>query len=443
MSVPDPSRATDPGPARPGRRFRVSPLVACLVACLVAGAVASAVTWHRWGGTRPPVPREHWGLARQALDADDYAAAAGHLRECLDAWPANAEAYFLTARTCRRAGDSAGWRDHLRRAELLQWRPEEVELERRLMRAQSGDVGAVEHALAQNLNAGHPDERLILEALVKGHAEADRWEDVLHWTDLWIANHSDDWQPRYYRGRAFEARRALDRAVADYRRALELSPGRPQARLGLGGALLVDGQFREALEQFDAYLRGQPDDPTALLGAASCRLSLNEADAARAALDRLLSKHPRHAAGLLVRARLDLALGDPAQALNWLNRAEAVAPHETDLTQAFVLTFRQLGNPEEAEKYQRRLEELRRRYDELYRLQREIAKAPGIVAPRYEAGALCLRLGREEEAVRLFQSVLRLDPDHRPTHQALAEFFDKRDPRRAASHRQRAEGPAP
>src|SRR5262249_33710846 len=150
---------------------------------------------------------------------------------------------------------------------------------------------------------------------------------------------------------AFVLSRLPKRAIEDYERALELKPAEEKAHLALAGVLMSEAQFTPALEHFLTYLRQHPDDPMARFGEAHCRVSLRHSDAARATLDQLLAKPPDHAAAMLVRAKLELANGSAAQALDWLKRAEAVAPNETDITYAIQQTYQQLGKPDEARKY--------------------------------------------------------------------------------------------
>src|SRR5262249_20740930 len=102
-----------------------------------------------------------------------------------------------------------------------------------------------------------------------------------------------------------------------------------------------------------------------------------------------------------------------------------------------ALTCRALGR-EEARGYEQELDELRGRLDHLDRLRRQIRAEPDTPGLRYEAGGLCLQAGRDEGAGRWVLSVVPLDPHHRATHRALAEYFEKRGDPRAAYHRARA-----
>ena len=57
----------------------------------------------------------------------------------------------------------------------------------------------------------------------------------------------------------------------------------------------------------------------------------------------------------------------------------------------------------------------------------------------YEIGSIFLRLGQERLGLDWLYRALAHDPNHRPTHQALAEYYAKKgDQERAAQHAQRA-----
>lgn len=415
--------------------------VGVLVALLALGAVLASrrFPWSGWGEAQADSAGSHWQQAQQALEAHDFAQAKTHIGRCLEVWPIDAEAHFLLARTCRRAEDMADWQRHLKNAEVLQWPRAALDLERLLMQAQVGDVGRAEPLLRGRLATPHADELLIYEALVKGHLAADRLNDVLYWTNFWLERHPTAWQPRLYRGRCFHLALSLHRAIAEYQRVLELKPDQVQVRLWLAGSLMLDGQYQEALAQFQAYVQGRPDDPTALLGIANCLVALNELEAAHAALDVLLARQHNHPGAFLLQAKLELAQGKAAEALSWLKRAEALAPHETDITHTFSLVLRQLGRHDEAGAYERQLQDLRQRYEQLEQLRKRIVKEPENASLRYEVGTRNLGLGREEEAVRWLRSVLQLDPNHQLSHQALAEYYRKHgEGKRAEYHQQRA-----
>jgi tetratricopeptide (TPR) repeat protein len=409
---------------------------AAVVALLLALVCGSYAVFVRGRSPTPEPADDPWSQAQRALAEDHLPQAIGHLRRTLATRPFYAKARFLLARASRRSDDVAGWQHHLYRAEALQWPRDEIDLERRLLRAQSGSLRDIDPVLLSFLDSFHSDTGLILEAIVKGFLESYRLQEAVSWANRWLERYPEDYRSWLYHGRAFYLNGTRQQALADYRRAWELKPDQPSLRLWLAAALMLDGQFSEALAHFEASLREQPDQPNALLGAANCLLELNRKDEAQARLDELLSRQPTNAAALLVRARLELDRDAPAEALSWLRRAEAAAPQDPGIVHALVLAYRQLGRRDEAEQYQRRqneLQELTQRFEEA---RKRAILEPESVALRYEVGALCLRLGHDEEAVRWFESALLIDANHQPSHQALADWYQKQgDVRRSEAHR--------
>jgi Tfp pilus assembly protein PilF len=70
---------------------------------------------------------------------------------------------------------------------------------------------------------------------------------------------------------------------------------------------------------------------------------------------------------------------------------------------------------------------------------RAIHAAPSDPAPRHEAGVILFRNGQEQEGLRWLASALQQDPNHRPTHELLVEYFEKHgQPEKAAQHRRLA-----
>jgi tetratricopeptide (TPR) repeat protein len=382
----------------------------------------------------------HWQRAQEALEAQDFALAREHLGHCVESWPAHAETRFLLARAARRGDDLDGAETQLKVAEAMQWPADEIALERLLAQAQLGDLGRAEAPLLERLEEGSANEELILEALIKGYLTAYRLPEAAHLATGWLEKRPNRWQPWLYRGRAHYLNGAFARAASDYRRALEGLPGLRQGRRWYAGALLLDGRFRDALPVFEKYVADYPDDPAGLLGLANCHLMLKQRGEAEAYLDRLLRRQPNHGAGLLLRARLELDRDELRQALDWLKKAEAAAPHEVDIVQGIIQAYQQLNRPDEVKRYQARLEELRKSNRRLDELRTQILASPKVIGPRHEAASLCLRLGRPREALDWLLGALTVEPDNRATHEALAKCFEQLgDKNLAEYHRGRAQ----
>jgi tetratricopeptide (TPR) repeat protein len=384
-----------------------------------------------------------WRQAQHALDDRDFDRARASLRDYLQLRPRDAAAHFALARACRRADDLDAWEEHLQAARGLGHSIEEVRLEEMLELAQSGALRQVEAALLGRLNEQSADDGLVLEALAKGYLRDYRLTEAVRLTQQWQARYPQTWQPRFYRGQAYEVRGLYDLAEAEYRAALEVGPDRPEIHLALAGACLSRPQYQEALENFRAYMRRRPRSPAVLYGIASCQRGLGQPSAACATLEELFAQQPEHGPGLLLRGKLALEDGRAEEALGWLRRAERVLPQEPEVLTALVQALRLLGQDGEAEQVERRLERVHNQSEQLRLLKEEVPRRPDDVSLRQQAGSILLELGRTREALRWLLSALQIDPHNRPTHAALAACYERlNDPGRAQDHRRQAEEPA-
>ncbi len=401
--------------------------------------------WRSWGGREDTAYSHHWRQAQLAIEDRDFPLAQTHLNRCLEISPLNAEAHFLMGRVCRRADDFTGWQDHLQNAAILGWPQDQIYLEVRLKEAQVDNTWKVEEELKNYLTSGHPEEALIVEALVKGCLENDRPKDAYRLAEEWVKNFPNDWLARLYHGRACQRGVRFEEAIADYEKVLELKRDQAEARLWLASTMAANTQFDQAMEHYQAYLEIRPDDADALFGLAKCQFTQGDSRAGRETLDELFANHPNHNAGLYLRAQLEQS-ESPDKALFWLRRALAVAPNQADLLHNLILTLRALHRDEEAAQYESRLKDCRQKEDQLIKLVSKVVREPDKddLALRYQLAVLYLELGHEDEAAHWIQTILYVDRDHRPTLRLLADYWEKRgDPTRAAYYRDRAEGKQP
>jgi tetratricopeptide (TPR) repeat protein len=409
----------------------------CIAACLLLLAGAGSL------GGRWLSEAYLWRQARLAVEDQDFPRARTCLSDYLQLRPRDAAAHFALARVCRRADDLDACQEHLRTARGLGYPLEEVQLEEMLGLAQSGALRPVEAALLGRLNEKQADEGLVLEALAKGYLRDYRVTEAVRLSELWQARQPRAWQPPFFRGQADDLLQLSNRAMDEYRSALEAAPDRPEVHLALAGACLSCSRYEEALGEFRAYLRRRPGSPAGLYGIAYCQHWLGQADAACATLEELFAQQPEHGLGLLLRGHLASDLHRPEEALAWLRRAERVMPPEPELLIALIGSLRQLHREDEAEQVQSQLNRVNDLSRRLWHLvNEEVLRRPDDVALRHQVGSILLDLGRAREALRWLLSALQIDPHHRPSHAALAACYEQLgDPARAQAHRRQADDP--
>ncbi len=116
------------------------------------------------------------------------------------------------------------------------------------------------------------------------------------------------------------------RAIELYRRALVQDPGRLEYRPYLGLALDQTGSPREALEQYNQYLKLEPEDQRVQLLRAAAWLHADDLVQARTALDRLTLSGSGNAYVHNLKGLLLLRVGQPAAAVTEFQAALAAMP---------------------------------------------------------------------------------------------------------------------
>jgi len=88
-----------------------------------------------------------------------------------------------------------------------------------------------------------------------------------------------------YLGEAWQRRRLLDSALAEFRKAVVLAPGRVEFRLEMANALLRLNDCPRALAQYDTMVQLAPDNPAVRHNYAVCLYDVGRLDEARLQLE--------------------------------------------------------------------------------------------------------------------------------------------------------------
>jgi tetratricopeptide (TPR) repeat protein len=383
--------------------------------------------------------RYHLNAAEQAIQRYDLEAARAQLALSWSGLPGNSLVLFLRAQTARRLDDCALAERLLTDYERWQGSTEEAKLEWLLLGVQQGDLDNQEGYLRSLVDAGHPSAPLILEALAKGFMNVSRSSRMFAYLDLLLKREPKNALALILRGKGWEARHSSERALEDYQRALELLPASTEGRLRLAETFERLGQIREGVAHFEWLRQRQPGSASVLLGLARCRFDLHELEQARELLDDLLTAQPDNVAALVERGRLALCQGQEVLAEEKLWRAAALAPWHREAHRLLQRCLDAEGKSVLAEKGQAQLHELEDSDRQAGQLSLRFRKLPQDVSVRFEVAMWALHNGREPDGARWLFATLLLDPQHGPTHAALADYFERLgQPRRSAEHRRRA-----
>ena len=405
------------------------------VVLLIGVAVIGAASWfggrHLWAA-------HHLRAAEEKLGSYDFPEALDHLERCLRVWPNSASIRLLAARTARRADLPDRAEEHLSACEATGV-TQETALERAMSRAQQGDLPEVEMPLQRLIREGHADASLFIEALVRGYLRVFRFGHALAALDDLIKRQPNHPWAYFWRGSAFEHANRIPEAVSAYRHAVELAPRRAVFRRSLALALVQSNRAAEAWPHFEALLDQSSADADVLLGAARCLRGLTQPGRAIELLDALLRDHPDHSEAWAERGLACSDQGDSAEACRCLRRAFELEPRSYTVGFALFTELRGQDRAREADAVWQRIQVLKRDQERIQDLMTKLGQKEQSADLRCEIGKICLRQKADTAALRWFSGALLDDPTHRPTHRALADYYERRgDAAAAAYHREQA-----
>ncbi|HEY1191731.1 MAG TPA: tetratricopeptide repeat protein [Gemmata sp.] len=411
------------------------------------GALRLAIAFLLFGLGAPQVwAWYHLRSAKRALVRYHPEEARPALAECERVWGWRASVRLLGCRAAWQGGDTDGAVAELQVAQRLAGgATDDTAFEWALVRAASGNVREVEQYLQKRAEeAPATAGPLVWEALAVGYLRVYRTLDAMACLEYWLRREPENVRALELRGATFVAGKGVTRGVEDYRRVLERDPARAATRWRLIDGLLALGGYEEAATHLEVVAQQVPDDPAVAARLARCYNILGRADDARRMIDAALAGHPDDVACLRTRGQLALTArpSDPAAAEVDLRRAAALAPNDYQTQNLLFQALQQQGKIEEAKERLKLAEGVRERGERISELSsRKLAEFPLDPALHYEMGHLLLAGGHPDTAVEWFQNALRLDPAHRPSHAALATFYEGRgDKAKAEFHRARADG---
>jgi tetratricopeptide (TPR) repeat protein len=172
---------------------------------------------------------------------------------------------------------------------------------------------------------------------------------------------------------------------------------------------------------------------------AQALIEFGRLDDAAALLRELLGSEPNSAPAWALLAQAEIGLGDPKAGLDAAERAAALEPESDAPHRLRSIAMQQLGDDEGAVSAARAAVTLAPHNwqthsrlaialgvakqdldDALASAERGVELAPGVPATHYALGVVNDRMGKHAEAESCFRKALSLDPQHGPSHSALA-----------------------
>jgi tetratricopeptide (TPR) repeat protein len=381
----------------------------------------------------------HLRAAEQANARYDFDEAQEHLATCIRLWPRKADLHFQAARTARRAGRFTDAMDHLDSFERIEGKTPGYLLEYALLRAQQGDLESSGPYLIGLLEKDHPDSTLILEALALGTNHIYHLGKSINFAEGALQREPGNVPMLLLLAHLWDSVSGFDNAEKNYRAAVEAQPDHDQARLELAQFLLRHDKAEEAADHFEQLRKRHYLPQEVLLGLALCRRRQGKTAEERELLDILLSEFPDDTNALAERGRLELDADELDAAERDLRSAVSGAPYDRQALFHLARCLQRMGKDEENAVCTAKLAKLEADMKDLEELIGEIAKDPNNAEKLRQAGVICLRNGRDQEAERWFMGAWQIDPRHKPTNQSLADLYTQRGrPDLAAPYRDAA-----
>lgn len=308
--------------------------------------------------------------------------------------------------------------------------PGVFEVERLLALAllQSGRLKEA-HAVARKSRDRHranPHAYLLMGAVLQAEAKWDRAFEAFRKAatlDPGLA------EAAYLSGTALARMGRLEEAAASHDRALAIDPALDEARANRAALLARLGRPGDALADCELLLERHPHDPRHHLGRAGALMALARPAEALASAQAALERVPKHADAHLLKGQALLALGDLAGGRDAIVQASLLAPGEPAISIALMGCERALGNLEAARALGEGVAARGHASAGLWRELVEVRRALGDGEGALDAANLALAVdprapavlaakarllndaGRPEEARRLADAALALDPD--------------------------------
>ncbi|MBS0263203.1 MAG: tetratricopeptide repeat protein [Planctomycetes bacterium] len=385
------------------------------------------------------------GRAEACLESRQHAAAANWVAR--SQWlghPLDARTCLVQVRIARRRLDFEEVRQKLQKATQLGASLADVQRERRLALAQTGQFDELrndwESLLADQRDDGPEIARAFYQWSMLNH-QLRQAEKTLQ---LWQADYPRDPEPWALGGRFYESQVHWEAAEESYRKAWELARDNDDYRLAYARALQVRLKTDQAVPLFADYLRRHPDDLVALRGLAQCEAAGGQIDRAIDLLRQALQIQPDDFATLKAYGEALLSRGDAAEAVKPLQQASQQVPEHANLAYALARALKESGQAAAAQPLFAFVAESRPRLEELNRLEKQLRKAPDNLEIRMQIAGLTAKYVSRRDAVRWYEALLQVAPTYGPAHSALAELYRQLgDSERADRHAELADQSVP
>ena len=375
----------------------------------------------------------------------------------------DSESMFWEARLRRKLLEFEEFPKMLAEAKEGGFDPDRLRTEALLFQAQTGRVRDIVTQLNELMVAPGNDGAEICEAYVNGALIAGSPELARMILPVWKLEFPKDPQPHYAEARLVEYEGNVDKSIEELRTAIRKDANHRPSRYALGRILLAQNRVAEAIEQLQVASE-MLNNAAAAFQIAKCEVARGNQEKARDLLTALVSlpttKIRRSFAlvgepesGLPIQKELgtvEYSLGNLKASIYWLDIVLKHDPQELDARYARATALRDLGELKEAEFEASEVLRIRTLLLEVDRLVDEITKDPASLhlEKRCRIGELFIKYENARRGEFWLKEALNIDPEYKPAHALLAEYYLKLSEREpgyaelAREHQRAASQPA-
>ncbi len=186
----------------------------------------------------------------------------------------------------------------------------------------------------------------------------------------------------------------LDKAIAHYEKAAELSDNFAGPHYGMAWILSIRGKTDEAIQQYELALAKNPKYMKAYVGLAQAYLLKNQLDKAVETTRRAITILPDTPSAYQILAAVLIRQGRPDEAVDTLRKAVAAVPDDLELMVNLGDALNRAGRRDEA----------------VDRYKQTLARKPDYALAHYCLASIFSADGRTEEAISHYGQALRIQP---------------------------------
>ncbi len=370
----------------------------------------------------PPV---FHGLANRALNHHQPEAALGWLEIAEWFGSQRADTALIRVRASRQIGDPTMIINSMREAEKRGADSLQLQRERILCAAQSGQMSIAGRHLASLLTDPDYDNKDVCRAYIAGFLRVQKLNEASQLIENLILDSPDDPWPWIVKGRISLLRSDLSTAESSFREACRRDSANMEAVVFLAEVLKDSRQIDEAIANFRKAMSDPKQLLRAAIGLSQCLTSSGHPEEAIKLLKETVAVYPEDANILLELGRSQFEDGDYLAASVTLEKAVSLHPWSDEGHYLLAQCLQASDRQEEAKPHFDFVKSARQAHSELNGLQDRLSKSPTDDKLLLRIGVLLSQFGDPQEAVEVLRSAIDINPENEDARNLLDELLRK------------------